>query len=126
MAILLKYDSGHNNDVRSIIILAWSLTSAAFGATVDGHVVNAVTGAGIQAVSVSLMQQEHLAYSATTDSQGHFQIEDVKAGAYKAEYRQASKFVLPNEALPSDPPFQVSADGTPVHLEVKLPPLGKL
>jgi hypothetical protein len=126
MASLLRYYSGHISDVRRIIIIAWSLTTAALGATVDGHVVNSVTGAGIPAVPVSLMQQEHLLYSATTDAQGRFQIDDVKPGTYKPEFRQASKFVLPNEALPSAPPFQVSADGTPVHLEIKLPPLGKL
>jgi 5-hydroxyisourate hydrolase-like protein (transthyretin family) len=71
------------------------LAMAAFGATVDGHVVNSVTGAGIAGITVSLMRQEHIAYSATTDGQGRFRVEDVNEGAYTATYRLRSAFLVP-------------------------------
>jgi hypothetical protein len=111
--------------VGRIIFIASILTTAVFGATVDGHVVNAVTGVGIPEVAVSLMQQEHLAYSATTDAEGRFQIAGVQAGTYTATYRAHSTLPVPNDFLPGSPPFSVDS-GSPVHLDAKLPPPGKL
>jgi hypothetical protein len=69
-------------------------------------VVNSVTNAGIPDVTVSLMQQErdvsvnlmqqgHILDSATTDAQGRFQIEHVKAVAYTAMYGSAVLFSFP-------------------------------
>jgi hypothetical protein len=109
-----------------LAVLTCILTAAAFGATVDGRVVNSATGAGITGVTVTLMQDEHIAYTATTDTQGRFQIEDVKEGVYAPRYRQPGGFLVPSELLPGSPTLQVSADSGPVHLEVKLPPMGKL
>jgi hypothetical protein len=47
-------------------------------------------------VTVFLMQREHIAYTATTDAQRRFQIEDVRAGAYTAKYGQRCMFIFPN------------------------------
>jgi hypothetical protein len=41
------------------------------------------------------MRQEHIAYSATTDGQGRFRVEDVNEGAYTATYRLRSAFLVP-------------------------------
>ena len=50
-----------------VILIASMLAAAAFAAqTVDGHVVNSVTGADIPGVDVKLIQAGEVAYSATT------------------------------------------------------------
>lgn len=101
------------------ILAAWILTAFALVAqTVEGRVVNSVTGAGIPAVTVNLRQGPKNAYSATTDSQGRFRIEDVKSGVYTANYR-ASGYWPP-------PPFQVTAGSESVSLEGKMQPAGKI
>lgn len=67
--------------VLRIILIAFLLAAGALAAqTVDGHAVNAVTGIDVPGVTVNLIQAGQVAYSATTDSQGHFRIEAVKAG----------------------------------------------
>jgi len=44
------------------------LAVAAFGATVDGRVVNSVTGAGIADVTATLTVQGHFSYTATPET----------------------------------------------------------
>src|SRR5258708_6790815 len=118
------------------------LAAAAFSAqTVDGHVVNSVTGIDVPEVTVNLVQAGQVAYSATTDSQGHFRIEAVEAGAYAAHYVARGFWPIPNFFLNEDferecgqcfqverggQQFQVAAGGEPVRLEVKLPPIGRI
>jgi hypothetical protein len=109
-----------------ILLGAWIATSTAFSAIVDGQVVNSVTGDGIMAVTVTLMQQEHTAYTATTDGHGRFQIDGVKDGVYTPRYRRNAIFIPPPELLPAGAAFQVSGEGSAVHLEARLPPAGKL
>jgi hypothetical protein len=96
---------------------------------VEGHVVNAATGAGIAGASVRLRpagdSPDGSDYSATTDAEGRFRIEGVKDGAYRARY-SAKGFTLvlrPGEILP---PVAIAGGGEPVRLEVKMQPLGKL
>jgi uncharacterized GH25 family protein len=89
--------------------------------TVEGRVVNSATGAGIPAVAVNLLQAGKTAYSATTDSQGRFRIEAVKDGAYTAQYRAPSFWPVPNILdNGSQPPFQVTIGGGPMHLEAQM------
>ena len=118
------------------------LAAVAFAAqTVDGHVVNSVTGIDIPGATVNLVQAGQVAYSATTDSQGHFRIEAVKTGAYTVSYLARGFWPIPNLFLDEDferecgrcflaerggQPFQVTAGGDPVHLEGKMPPIGKI
>jgi hypothetical protein len=109
-----------------LLLGAWIVASTAFGATVDGQAVNSVTGDGIMAVTVTLMQQEHIAYTATTDGHGRFQIDGVRDGVYTARYRRNAIFILPPELLPASEAFEVSGEGSAIHLEARLPPAGKL
>ena len=118
------------------------LATVAFAAqTVDGHVFNSVTGIDIPGVAVKLIQAGEVAYSATTDSQGHFRIEAVKAGAYTASYVARGIWPIPNLFVDEDferkcgrcfqverggQPFQVSAGGDPVRLAVQMAPVGKI
>ena len=132
----------YDNCVLRVILIASILAAAAFAAqTVDGHVVNSVTGADIPGVAVNLVRAGEAAYSATTDSEGHFRIEAVKAGAYTASYLARGFWPIPNLFLDEDferecgrcflvergdQPFQATAGGDPVRLEVKMPPIGKI
>ncbi|HXB74938.1 MAG TPA: carboxypeptidase-like regulatory domain-containing protein [Candidatus Acidoferrales bacterium] len=125
-----------------VILIASMLAAAAFAAqTVDGHVVNSVSGIDIPGVAVNLVQAGEVAYTATTDSQGHFRIEAVKAGTYTANYTARGFWPIPNFLVDEDferecgqcflverggRPFQVTAGGDPVRLEVKMPPIGKI
>jgi hypothetical protein len=132
----------YDNSVLRVILIASVLAAAAFAAqTVDGHVVNSVTGIDIPGVTVNLLQAGEVAYSATTDSQGLFRTEAVKAGAYTASYLARGFWPIPNLFLDEDferecgrcflverggQPFQVTAGGDPVRLEVKMPLIGKI
>ena len=132
----------YDNCVLRVILIASILAAAAFAAqTMDGHVVNSVTGADIPGVAVNLVRAGEVAYSATTDSEGHFRIEAVKAGAYTASYLARGFWPIPNLFLDEDferecgrcflvergdQPFQATAGGDPVRLEVKMPPIGKI
>jgi 5-hydroxyisourate hydrolase-like protein (transthyretin family) len=97
---------------------------------VDGHVVNAATGAGIPGVAVSLIPagapQAKSAYSATTDPQGRFHIENAKDGTYTASYKAPGFFPIPNIIGGNQPPFHLTGASDPVHLEIKMQPIGKL
>jgi Carboxypeptidase regulatory-like domain len=109
------------------VMLAALMMAPALGAQlVDGHVVNAATGAGIAGVRVNLFHGGEVAYSANTDSQGRFRIEAIKDGAYTLDYR-APGFSSPYPmGGGGQRPFQVAAGGDPVHLEARLQPLPKV
>jgi len=141
MRCRLRHMSYDNFVLR--VILIGSMLAAVDGAaqTVDGHVVNSVTGFDIPGVAVNLVRAGQVAYSATTDSQGHFRIEPVEAGIYTANYTARGFWSIPNFLLDEDferecgrcflaergaQPFPVTAGGGPVRLEVKMPPRGTI
>jgi hypothetical protein len=133
----LSYDSC----VWRAALFASLLTSAAFAAqTVDGHIVNAVTGIDVPGVDVKLIKADKVAHSAITDPQGRFHFEAVEAGTYFAVYSARGYWNIPNLLVDEDfdrqcghcfqaerggQPFQITA-GDPVRLEVKMPPIGRL
>src|SRR6266550_4129629 len=94
-----------SNDYRvmRLFLIASMLAAVSFAAqTVDGHVVNSVTGIDLPGVAVNLVQAGKVAHSATTDSQGHFRIEAVEAGAYTANYTARGFWPIPNFLLDED------------------------
>ncbi len=124
-----------------VILGVWILAFAAVAEqTVEGHVVNSATGAGVPGVAVNLVQAGLLAYSATTDSQGRFRIEAVKDGTYSANYSAGGFWPVPNLLIDEDlerqcggcflsrhgPEFRVASGGEPMRLTVKLSPIGKI
>jgi hypothetical protein len=96
--------------------------------TVEGRVLNSVTGAGIPGAKVDLLQIQpgKIAYSATTDALGNFRIEGVKDGAYTVNYDARGFWGVPGFLGGMPQPFQVASGGNPVHLEAKMPPIGKI
>jgi hypothetical protein len=93
--------------------------------TIEGHVINAVTGEGVAGVSVRIFRDDDpQPYSTATDAQGRFRIDGAKAGTYRATYLAPGFRPMIN---PSDrpPAFAVIDGGEPVRLEVKLEPMAR-
>jgi hypothetical protein len=109
------------------IVSAWVLAAAAFAAqTVDGHVVNAATGADIPGVAVMFRHTGDNAgalYRATTDSRGRFRIEGVPDGIYIATYKGRGFWTPHRPEDDTQPHYQVSAAGGPIHLDAKMLPI---
>ena len=98
--------------------------SAAAQTVVEGNVVNSVTGTGVSGVKVNLVTSGEVAYTTTTDAQGHFLFDHVQSGDYIANYSSPDYFFEPGTP-PRLQRFQAS-DGTPVKLEAQMTPLARL
>ncbi len=101
--------------------------------TVEGSVLNSVTGSGIAGVTVDIVQKGNKVYSTTTDTQGHFLVEGVKAGSYAVQYSSPDHwpsdpgYPWPYQpGLGSYPRFQMTAGGNPVKLVLRMLPLPTL
>src|SRR5271170_6378192 len=96
------------------------LATCAAAQTVEGTVVDSVTGNGIAAVRVFLLPVTGPAsagYFATTDALGRFVLDGIQTGAYKFSY------ALPgwsNDPTPASRQFQINGDGKPVKLEGRM------
>ena len=119
--------------------------TCAIAQSVEGTVVNVVTGNGIAGVKVAIAPagganaSEDLkgrifarltgSYSATTDEQGRFRVDDVKEGSYRASYT-APHYLDESRTLSHSragaTPFQVSGGESTVKLEGHLVPLSKI
>ncbi|SPF36375.1 conserved exported hypothetical protein [Candidatus Sulfopaludibacter sp. SbA4] len=98
------------------------LAACAMAQTVEGSVVNSVTGNSIAAMQVEIRPASgKTSYSTSTDAQGHFLVEGVQAGSYTAGASSP-------DYSPSGSPsvFQVTAGGNPVKLEVRMMPLPRI
>ncbi len=81
--------------------------------TVEGTIVNSVTGTGVAAARVFLMPVSgQTDYFATTDALGHFLFKGVETGTYRFGYM--SPGYLSSDPMP--PEVEISGDGSPVKL----------
>ena len=95
------------------------------GGTVEGTVINSVTGAGIGEASVVLAGNKSGRYETTSDAAGHFKITGVAPGSYRPDVKKDG-FASPTfdlNTLLSSPGLRVAADGDPVKVELQLTPL---
>jgi hypothetical protein len=91
------------------------LAASAAAQTVEGSIVDSVTGTGIAAVQVFLMPAPgETPYSATTDRLGHFLFEGVETGTYQFDYTLAGYL----SSYPRQ--VKVSGDGNPVKLKGRM------
>ncbi len=97
-------------------------SSALFSQSIEGTVVDSVTGLPLGGAKVSVEQAGKPVYQATTDDQGIFQIQPVKAGVYTASFRKPEFFPSPEEA--SSRTFEVGSDA--VHLRGRLTPRSRV
>jgi hypothetical protein len=116
--------------LRALIVAGISAAAAIAAQTVEGHVVNAISGDDLPGVNVIVAQMAAQPaagpYRAITDAKGRFRIEGVEGGSYIANYR-APGFWSPYD--PGDitqPKYLVGDAEEPLHLEAKLEPVPKL
>ena len=100
-------------------------SSALFGQIIEGTVVDSQTGAPLGGASVQIQNSAgRVGYQTSSDAQGAFHIEGVADGSYIA-LALKSGFLTAGDAAALRP-FRVGAGLDPVHLQLKLIPLGKL
>jgi protocatechuate 3,4-dioxygenase beta subunit len=103
--------------------LALLCTATALTAqSVEGTVVNRVTGAPVDGVSITLNAGNSPAYKATTDAQGAFRIDGVKPGVYTPTAEKRG--YIPGGGTFRQ--FQVVEGGQPVTLRAVMVPMGKV
>jgi hypothetical protein len=127
--------------------LVWAILLAvlcAMAQRVEGTVIDTSTGNGIPGVTVELVRgnaadtraraidamEGKALYSASTDAQGRFRLDDVQDGSYTARYR-APNYLDETWAPKRDPAppaiFQVNAaSGNPVKLEARMIHYGRM
>ncbi len=113
------------------ILAAWSFAGALLAAqSVEGHVVNAVTGADIPAASVFIrpvVESPEGLHRATSDAAGRFLVEGLEPGTYGIFYQAHGYWTDPaQQDSDRQRKLQVTAGNEPVHLELKLQPLPKI
>ena len=77
--------------MTKLLCLAMAAFAPAAAQTVEGTVIDAVSGAGIAGVRIQISGASPL--SATTDAQGHFRIEDVPLGPHEWAYNAPDYYV---------------------------------
>jgi Carboxypeptidase regulatory-like domain len=109
---------------RLWLVFFWVACAAA--QSIQGTVVNTVTGNGVPGVKVELFWSGDPAYSATTDGQGHFRLEHVQAGAYTVEYT-APYFQWGGPfQRPPEPRLYRATAGNTVEIVAHMMPMGRL
>ncbi|MBZ5632172.1 MAG: carboxypeptidase-like regulatory domain-containing protein [Acidobacteriia bacterium] len=109
----------------ALFFAAFSAAQEAPGGTVEGVVINSVTGAGIAGASVVLIANRSTRYETTSDAAGHFKITGMAPGSYRADVKKDG-FAPPSfglNSLLSNPGLRVASDRDPVKVELQLTPL---
>jgi hypothetical protein len=91
-------------------------------ATVEGVVVNRVTGAGIDGATVRFFASKANRYETTTDATGSFRITGIKLGDYRSFIEKSGYFSPEILAFPGVNTQRFSAGGEPVRLRFELDP----
>jgi hypothetical protein len=97
-------------------------SSTLFSQSIEGTVVDSVTGLPLGGAKVSVERGGKPVYQATTDAQGVFRIQPVKAGTYTASFQKPEFF--PFTEVASSLTFEVGSDA--VHLRGWLTPRSKV
>ena len=102
------------------------LPASAFAQIVEGSVLNSVTGSPIAGVKVELYWSGDLAYSTSTNEQGHFLFDHVQDGVYTGVY-SSPDYEWDDIFRDPDVNRQIRvAAGTPVKVVAHMTPLGRL
>jgi hypothetical protein len=114
--------------VKLAVLLAFvaAFAAAQDAATVEGVVVNRVTGAGVADATVRLMAPRANRYETRTDETGLFRLTGVKPGDYNASVEKRGYFSVDAEAflvLPGErPKYHVDPGAAPLRLRLELNP----
>jgi hypothetical protein len=107
--------------MRVLFVLV-SSTIALAAQSVEGTVVNRVTGAPVDGATIALYAGNKSIYEATSDAQGKFRIDAIKPGMYSPHLEKRA-FIPAARGLS---PFQVVEGGQPVTIRAELVPMGKI
>jgi len=100
------------------VLLLTPLVFAQSTGSVEGVVVDGVTGAGIPGASVAVyLRSQGLVYEATTDASGDFQIFGMKPGSYEVRFEKEG-YRFGNKIPPQ--PYAVGQSGDPVRLRLEM------
>jgi hypothetical protein len=106
--------------------LAAAQDTATYTGTIEGAVVNKVTGAGIADVAVRFRASRSTHYETRTDATGAFRIAGVKPGDYDAGVEKSGYFPVDASAFlvfPGDQPkYHVGSSGAPLRVRLELNP----
>jgi len=108
-----------------LLALAAALLAAQDTATVEGVVINKVTGAGIEGVTVSLWSSNTNSFKAVTNEAGVFQIKGLKPGDYSSSVQKnlyASPSSELSQLLDDGPKHHIGLGANPVRLRFELIP----
>jgi hypothetical protein len=97
-------------------------SSTLLSQSIEGTVVDSVTGLPVGGAGVSIEAGGKPVYQATTDDQGVFRIQPVKAGTYTASFRKSG--FLPSAQGASSAKFD--AGSSAIHLQGRLTPLSRV
>ncbi|MGO9261561.1 MAG: carboxypeptidase regulatory-like domain-containing protein [Bryobacteraceae bacterium] len=105
-----------------LMLLARVPFGPASAQTVEGNVIDSLTGNGIPAMRVEIRPASgETSYFTMTDVEGHFVVEGVRPGTYAAGAKS------PGYSLSGFPSvFRVTAGGNPVKVQVRMIPLPRI
>lgn len=106
-------------------VLAAFLCATAYGQTVEGAIVNSITGAPIPGVAVEIQTGSKTSQTATTDAVGAFRVDGLPDGRYSASFHKQG-FDSPPPDAEARQPFTVRAGAGAVRLQVKMTARGKV
>jgi hypothetical protein len=109
--------------MRRILLLLWApVVFAQNSGTVEGLVLNSVTGAAISDVGVLLWTTNGPHYEAATDSAGRFRIEEIKPGEYRSRFEKQG--FVPSEDTGTL--LRVDSGEEPMRMKVEIAPYASL
>jgi Carboxypeptidase regulatory-like domain len=110
----------------AFVVLAPTLLAQNYGA-IEGIITDSISQTGVPGATVHVraIDGRSAGYVGATGADGAFRIDNVLPGDYAASY-SAPKYQAPNTEQDAYRPFHVVAGGSPVRLEVKLAPLGRV
>src|SRR5580765_1873346 len=105
-----------------VLVLLLCVAAGLAAQSVEGTVVNRVTGGPVDGAKVMLYSGGKSQYETTTDARGAFRVENLKPASYNTHIEK--KGFIPGPVRPGS--FQVIEGGQPVTVSAQLLPMGKV
>lgn len=104
--------------VNAPVLLFASLCLAQVTGSVNGVVVDRVTGAGIPGVAVIVYTRQAVLYETTSDNSGNFQVFGMKPGDYEVRFEKESYDPIPIKIPPQ--PYKIGQGLDPVRIRLEI------
>jgi hypothetical protein len=107
------------------MLLAIAIAVSVRAASVEGRVINSLSGVGVPKASIRLHVNHEIQYTTVSDAEGRFQFKDVEPGIYHYICTAGGYNAAPRNRS-DGPSVQVTGPDQHVPLEIKLDPMAKL